>query len=119
MLFRSFLAEDWLFSPAIADYGPIYATTGDGKVLALRSRDGMKLWEFQMAGLSTRSVPSIAGDGTVYVGCDANRLYALDGVTGAAKWEFDTASPVTTSPAIGSDGTVYVGCADGTVLAIR
>jgi len=107
-------------SPAIGADGTVYVGGySHGKVYALDSTDGHKIWEFA-TGSAVWSSPAIGADGTVYVGSYYNgKVFALDGTTGAKKWEYQTGGYVDSSPAIGADGTVYIGSSDGKVYAFR
>lgn len=64
--------------------GVLFATTGAGEVVALRSADGTVLWRRGL-GKPLRSAPTIA-DGRVFVITLENETHVLDAQTGRPLW---------------------------------
>jgi outer membrane protein assembly factor BamB len=80
---------------ATAD-GRLFVGTHDGRVLALDSASGARLWMFA-AGGSILATPA-ALDGRVFAGSFDGRIYTLDAASGALLWTYDTGAPVTSTP---------------------
>jgi outer membrane protein assembly factor BamB len=86
-----------------------------GRVIAVRARDGKRLWAFSCG--ASESSPLVVGQ-TVYVGSQDGRLYALDAGTGRERWSFQTGGKIKGGAAF-ADGAVFVGSYDGRVYAIE
>jgi outer membrane protein assembly factor BamB len=85
-----------------------------GKIVALRARDGKRLWQKQ---LSSRSESSpIVHSGVVYFGTEGGDVYALYAKTGRVKWRASAGGAVKASPAL-SGSTIYVGDYSGRMYA--
>jgi outer membrane protein assembly factor BamB len=103
-------------APDYAD-GKLYAVSlTPGHVVALRAKDGKRLWTRPLPGRSESS-PLVHG-GTVYVGAESGDFYALDAEDGSDVWHIDTAGSVKAGAAF-HDGTLYVGDYAGHMYAIR
>ena len=72
----------------------IFVTTGFGSVVAIKAKDGSKVWE---NGLKTpiRIAPMVAA-GKVFVQSADNRFMALDAKSGEILWDYDIAMENTT-----------------------
>jgi len=100
----------WLScSPALADDGTIYFTSGEGRLYAVDPR-GRKKWHFSTRGTSLSS-PAVAPDGTVIFTSDACYAVRADGTQ---RWRFRESGG---TPVIGADGTTYI-AGSGRVFAI-
>jgi outer membrane protein assembly factor BamB len=86
--------------------GHLYLGTHDGKVLALDTANGDRVWEFP-TGNAVLAAPSVSG-GVVYAGSFDHHVYALDEATGAQRWQYDTGAPVVSTPALDA-GHVVIG----------
>ena len=102
-------------SSPTSDGKTVYATTGEGRVLALDAETGAIRWQAATTGPMDAS-PVVAGD-FVYVGLRDYRIIALDRATGQLRWEFSTGNPVFAS-AVVSDGVLYQGSGDGKLYAL-
>jgi hypothetical protein len=101
----------------------VFIGSGDGSVVALRTRDGSVVWRTDL-GARVRSTPAVDGR-VVVVGDFAGYVHALDAATGLRLWRqategvslnsaeygFDR-SALVASPAI-ADGRVFIGSRDG------
>lgn len=84
----------------------------NGRVYALHSQDGTKVWEFA-TGAGVVSSPAIA-NGTVVVGSDDSHVYWLNLADGVKAKDFAADSQIKSSPAI--DGNrAFVGSFDGSI----
>ncbi|MCP4689056.1 MAG: PQQ-like beta-propeller repeat protein, partial [Desulfobacterales bacterium] len=100
-----------LLSPAIGRDGVIYV--GGDKLLALRTGDGSKIWEYDIqTTTSIAASPAVAPDGSILV-CtrptavkDPFKLFTIH-PDGSLKWSLAVGS-METSPAIAGDGTIYI-----------
>ncbi len=97
---------DRFASDVVAADGRLYLGTHDGKVLALATADGRRLWEFA-TGDSVLGAPAVAG-GRVYAGSFDKYVYALDAATGQLIWKRDTLGSVVSTPAV-DDGRLIIG----------
>jgi len=72
----------------------IYVTTGFGSVVAVKAKDGSKVWENSLK-TPFRIAPVIAAD-KVFVQSADNRFFALDVKSGEILWDYDIAMENTT-----------------------
>jgi outer membrane protein assembly factor BamB len=70
----------------------LYASHGDGRVIALAIADGRELWVRPIEGRP--SPPLLVGD-SLYVGSTGNRFYSLDARNGQPRWTWRTGGDVT------------------------
>jgi hypothetical protein len=111
-----------------ADGTTVYATSRNGKLVALRnavegsSAAGTARWTFTTTSSSPiTGTPAFGVDGTIYVGAD-NGLYGVNPSTGAqvTSKSYTTGTPVIrTTPAVGPDGTVYFGTDNLGLVAVK
>jgi eukaryotic-like serine/threonine-protein kinase len=101
-------------TPAIAHH-MVYATTLQGKVVALDAATGTERWRADV-GVEITAAPTVAG-GTVLIGTKSGAVFGLDAHTGAALWDFKTDGRITGSPVVAGD-TMYVVSHDGTLYAV-
>jgi outer membrane protein assembly factor BamB len=66
----------------VIDNGRVYAVGQGGRMVALELNSGQRIWEINVAGIST---PWVAGD-WVYVVTDQAQLLAIARATGKVKW---------------------------------
>ncbi len=104
----------FLSSPAVVD-GTVYASTGDGRVIALDGATGTLRWEYPVTG-PVDSSPAVAGD-LVFVGLRDGRMLALARTDGSLAWVFDTGEPVYASPTV-HDGVLYIGSGSRKLFAL-
>ncbi len=106
-----------LSSPAVGpgDHPRVFVGTPDGKVVAVRAKDGRKLWTSSTGGRIVSS-PAVV-NGIVYIGSNDHKVYAFRTSDGKRLWRFTTGGKVESSPAV-VGGTVYVGSADKKVYAL-
>jgi outer membrane protein assembly factor BamB len=106
-----------LSSPAVGpgDHPRVFVGTPDGKVVAVRAKDGVKMWTSSTGGRIISS-PAVV-NGVVYIGSDDHHVYAFRASDGRRLWRFATGGAVDSSPAV-VGGTVYVGSADQKVYAL-
>lgn len=86
----------------------IFVTTGFGTVVAVKAKDGSKIWE-QSLKMPLRIAPVIAG-GKVFIQSADNRFFALDAKTGDILWDYDIAMENTT--VIGGAAPAYCSALD-------
>lgn len=102
--------------PPVFANGIIYLLGRDGRLWAIDSGTGNKLWSFKPKPQTPLFSPVAVANGVVYVG-QQNRLYALDAQTGQKLWKTKTKDLALTAPlVVGS--TVYSSCFDGKLYAI-
>ncbi|MQF82894.1 hypothetical protein FIM02_01875 [SAR202 cluster bacterium AD-802-E10_MRT_200m] len=106
--------KPFLSSPSIAD-GVVFVTTGDARIVALKSEDGELLWEQNVSGPVNAS-PLVLED-SLYIGLRDGRILRLSQKNGGIIWSFQTDNPVISS-VIAFDGILYAGSADGNVYAL-
>ncbi len=123
-------------SPAAADDGTIYVTSGNftaatGSLVAINP-DCTQKWVFQLPGSPASTAPAIAANGTIYVHAngpsnilDVETLTAVN-PDGTLQWQFrfngggpSFASTVQSSPAVAPDGTIWVGSMDTNLYALN
>ena len=83
-LLWTFETEGEIRSSPVVDRDSVYIGSTDGKVYALRIKDGRKNWEFD-TGNAVEAPPLILG-GKVYVGSLDGMLFAIDGKSGKLLW---------------------------------
>ena len=103
------------------DNGRVYATSGNGDVVAFDAATGAQIWRVRPGG-PLRGAPTIAQD-NIYVVSQDNQLYALSPADGALRWTgtgtlelagvFGAAAPAAAS------GTVVAGYSSGELTAYR
>jgi outer membrane protein assembly factor BamB len=109
-------------SPAVAN-GVVYVGSANGKVYALNSRSGARLWSYTTDGPVYSSSPAVA-NGVVYIGNfgpqspPGGKLYALNATSGALLWSYTTRDSVYSSPAV-ANGLVYIGGEDHKLYALN
>lgn len=86
----------------------IYVTTGFGAVVAVKAKDGTKVWENSLK-TPFRIAPVIAA-GKVFVQSADNRFFALDAKNGEILWDYDTAMENTT--VVGGASAAYCSALD-------
>ncbi|MBR1600433.1 MAG: PQQ-binding-like beta-propeller repeat protein [Alphaproteobacteria bacterium] len=92
---NSNIADTALKGAGVATDGKIiYVTTGFGSVVAVKAKDGAKVWENSLK-TPLRIAPVIAA-GKVLVQSADNRFFALDAQTGEILWDYDIAMENTT-----------------------
>jgi outer membrane protein assembly factor BamB len=100
--------------PVLRD-GVIYAAGYDGIVVAVRTKDGRRLWKQDMDVEISGGVG--AGAGLVVIGTENGVVYALDAATGKTRWKSSVSSEVLSAPA--TDGkTVVVQSIDGRITGL-
>jgi outer membrane protein assembly factor BamB len=103
-------------APAYED-GKLYVVTLEpGAAMALRAKDGKRLWTRPLPGRSESS--PLVRNGVVYFGAESGDLYAVKAKNGSDVWHIDTAGSVKAGPAF-HDGTIYVGDYAGHMYAVR
>lgn len=119
----------------ISEGGVLYASTMDGRVVALNPDSGSRRWDWEpSAGQSGQtassftcagsslvgglfySAPAFADD-MVFVAFHSGTVYAINADNGNQLWVYDLRSSVSGGPAAGN-GTVFVGAANGKLTAL-
>ncbi len=95
--------------------GTIFAADHNGKVVALDSKSGKKIW-VSNTGKKYTSGPTLM-DKTLLLSTSDAKVVALDATTGHQLWESKVTSEVLASPS-GKDGIVLVHAIDGSVSAL-
>ncbi len=91
-LLWSFETGDEIKSSPVIDKETVYIGSTDGKVYALRLKDGRKIWDFD-TGVAVEAPPLIL-KGTVYVGSLDGMFYAIDSRTGTVRWTHETGNRI-------------------------
>ncbi|WP_434359108.1 outer membrane protein assembly factor BamB [Parasalinivibrio latis] len=105
-------------SPAVG-YDKIFAADRDGKVYALNSETGKKLWE---VNLGEENPALLSGGltlsyGKVFIGSENGYVIALDEETGETKWKTQVNGEVLAKP-LADEGMVVVNTSRGTLVAL-
>ena len=106
----------------------IFATTIDGRVVAIRKIDGAIRWVTEMPGAYDPNLPivkdqitytsAVVASGKVMVASSEGKLFVLDAGTGRIDYDLPTNGSVTTAPIVASK-TVYVINHSGNLMAYR
>ncbi len=96
--------------------GTLYAADHTGKVIALNSKSGKKIWSSN-TGKKFTSGPTLVDKTLLLTTADA-KVVALDAASGHQIWESKVTSEVLASPS-GKDGIVLVHAIDGSVTALN
>lgn len=130
-LWISKVSSEILSAPQISEDGTVLVRTLDGKIFALDSKNGRRLWSYDqtVAPLTLRgtSTPAIEGN-MVICGFDSGRLIALEISSGRVLWEASITTPsgrndlekmvdIDAAPAI-VEGIVYVTTFQGQIAAL-
>lgn len=99
----------------VIDNGRVYAIGQGGRMVALEMNTGQRLWEINLAGIST---PWVAGE-WIFVVDDQAQLHAIARATGRVKWtsqlprwrdQEDKKGPITWfGPVLGGDRLILIG----------
>lgn len=120
----SFTTGGWVTGTPIVADGVVYVGSWDGKMYALRERDGSPVWSFD-AGTFRVDVctPNIQGidstaalsNGKLYFGTGRAQLIAVNATDGQLIWRSQLGDPVQAFHIFGSptvfDGKIYIGLA--------
>ncbi|HVF89343.1 MAG TPA: PQQ-binding-like beta-propeller repeat protein, partial [Blastocatellia bacterium] len=107
---------DIIHGPPVFAGGAIYLISREGRLAAIDSSTGNRLWAFRPNPDSPVFSPVAVANGLVYVGQD-KRVYALNAQTGKKVWKFKTKNLSLSAPlVVGS--TLYVGCFDDFFYAL-
>lgn len=106
--------------PVVAD-GRIVLTTLHGRVYALDTETGERLWvvkpgEAMWSGAAI-GTPEYGGVGKTFVASWDGHVHALDSATGEEIWRYDTGEPISGAPCLAED-TIFIGTRDDTLLAL-
>ncbi|MBS3821115.1 MAG: PQQ-binding-like beta-propeller repeat protein [Phycisphaerae bacterium] len=119
LLWRFKTGDSVRSTPAVRD-GMAYVGSYDGKVYAVRLRDGRKRWATP-TGDGVESSPLLLEE-LLVVGSRDGKVYALDLRTGRPRWTFETGGVVMASPNLVTldDGArlIVVGSYDGKLYAL-
>ncbi len=119
----NFPAGDWVTGTPIVAGGVVYIGSWDGKMYALRERDGSVVWSFNAGTLRVDPCQTTYGiDGTatlsggkLYFGTGLAQLIALNAANGQQIWRSQLADPSQAFHIFGSplvfDGKIYIGLA--------
>ena len=103
-------------TPAI-DVDTIYASTFDGYIYSLSTKDLSLLpWTFK-ADAGFVSSPAVYQD-TIFMGAFDNNLYAIEIGSSQPRWKFSGGSWFWATPVV-KHGIVYAGCLDGKIYAVN
>jgi outer membrane protein assembly factor BamB len=86
------------------DRRAVFVGSSAGDLVALRARDGKRLWVSPVGPIS--SSPLVSGN-TLYVGTDDGRLVAVDLATGKERWHYDSRGSVLGAPVIAGDSIFF------------
>jgi len=119
----NFAAGDWVTGTPIVADGVVYVGSWDGKMYALRERDGSVVWSFNAGTIkvdacqTTYGIDSTANlsGGKLYFGTGQAQLIALNAANGQQIWRSQLADPAQAFHIFGSplvfDGKIYIGLA--------
>jgi hypothetical protein len=114
LVWRHELASVVEAEPALSN-DRVYVPTKDGRVIALRLRDGTVAWERRLGGAAHD--PLVAGD-RVLVGSSDNYLYSLDARDGEREWRWQTGADVVARP-LADEHRVYFVSLDNVLRALN
>jgi len=102
-------------APCVGD-DLVYIGTGDGKLIAVKKKNGEQAWTFATKG-AISSAP-VLSSGVLFVGSTDRRLYTLDAVTGHPIWKggFVTHDSIVGAPVV-HGGLVYFISSDMTMYS--
>ena len=103
------------FPPVLAK-GVLYLVRNDGVAVALRAKNGKKLWQRRVGKLNASS-PAFA-NGRVYIATLTGSISALNAKNGKRIWRKSIGSRSESSPIV-IKGRVYFGSESGKVFALR
>lgn len=122
-------------SPTLSLDGQMIFVSGGGKVHAIHTADGSRVWihppanvneddsngDMEDMGFPLRSSPALSANGrTIFVGNDDGGIHAIDTAGGLLQWKHTTGAPVHSSPVLSQDGnTLFVGSDDKHFAAIN
>ncbi|MCP4713756.1 MAG: PQQ-like beta-propeller repeat protein, partial [Deltaproteobacteria bacterium] len=124
VLWEFALGDIGYLTPAIDQFGNIYAGTMQGSLFSI-SVTGTLRWRHD-AGESIVASPVISPDGTVYI-ATASALHAFDGFDGALRWTYEPEAMVegepipgtlASSPVLGPDGRIFFAGVEGDIHCI-
>ena len=110
------------WSGAVVADDTLFIASVEGKLIALNTSDGGRLWPDVSLGTSTVAVygpPAVEGD-LVYVGGYNGKVYAISSSLGAKRQVYpvdENLEPIV-SGMVAAYGKVYFGCSDGKVYAL-
>jgi len=112
------------WSGAIIADDTLFIASVEGKLIALNTSDGSRLWPMDsMLGTSGTAIygtPAVEGD-LVYVGGYNGKVYAVIFESGALRWVYPregNLEPIVSGVVV-AGGKVYFGCSDGKVYALN
>ena len=88
-LLWKFKTDDAIISSPVVDKDTVYIGSTDGKVYALRLKNGKKIWEVD-TGTAVEAPPLILNS-MIYVGSLDGLFYAIDSRDGTVRWTYETA----------------------------
>ncbi len=107
----------WRASPvANRDASVIFVGSTDGKVYAVESSSGNRLWKFDTGG-AILSSPVVLPDRVILASTDGG-VYCLEPQGGKPLWSQEVMSPCVSTPSVHRD-TVVVGAMDGHITAFE
>ncbi|PZP87253.1 MAG: hypothetical protein DI582_00335 [Azospirillum brasilense] len=113
--------DDVLGGGLLVQDGVLYATTGYGSLLALRTQDGKLLWKSKV-GAPVRGAPAFS-EGLVIVLTADNQTLAFNAADGTPRWEHrgirESAGYFATTSPVASDGIVVSAYSSGELFAMR
>ena len=107
---------DVVHGPPVFAGGVIYLISREGRLAAIDSSTGNRLWAFRPNPDSPVFSPVAVANGLVYVGQD-KRVYALNAQTGRKVWKFKTKNLSLSAPLV-AGSTLYFGCFDDFFYAL-
>lgn len=118
----STVIEKWTYqddsdigSGAVTDGNFVFVTNTNGKVVALKKKNGKPRWKFTTGG-KIYSIPAVSNNIVVAASSD-NFIYGLSAKKGKLLWKLQAAKAVLGNPVI-KDGIAYIGASDGHFRAI-
>jgi outer membrane protein assembly factor BamB len=84
----TFETDDSIVSSPVVDRNTVYIGSTDGKVYALRIKDGKKVWELDTE--TAVEAPPLILDGVIYVGSLDGKFYAINSRDGTVRWIYET-----------------------------
>jgi outer membrane protein assembly factor BamB len=120
-LLWTYKTGDAIISSPVVDKDNVYIGSTDGKVYAIRLKNGKKIWEFD-TGIAIEASPLVL-DGTVYIGSLDGTFYAIDSRDGTLRWTYETAFRIVGSAnwisAVGGKGYwILIGSYDNTLHCV-
>ncbi|NUM34674.1 MAG: PQQ-binding-like beta-propeller repeat protein [Candidatus Brocadiae bacterium] len=94
-LLWKFPTKDEVKSSPVINQGMLFIGSNDGRLYALKTKDGQKIWDFSVEG-RIEAAPFLLED-KVYFGSSEGKVYAMYAQTGKLLWSYETQGKILAS----------------------